>query len=476
MGNTCSGNSTKCLVLTQDYTQTSVPLNCKVDGERFAALAASCGVKDVTIDHDGKLGAAKQRIAEFGKKCYPGDTFVLFFAGHGMSVADKDGDEADGMDEALCFTDRAGQMTEADALTDDALVTQLTTALKPGVKVVIITDCCHSGTIGDLEKPAWKGYQAVAISACQDYQESIDTGAGGMLTGLILETLEDLVATSPTDNLTMASLQEKMEASSHYAQFSDTQQLNIAGTAETKLDEFLWPLVPSVGFSVDAFDNELGEGLLDPSQFTTRAAETKPANWQEAMVHYHNVVRAAHGAGPVEWDDELAAHAQMAADENCAADSLFHVHCSEYGDGQNGAMCFEGGDEVVAAHSSVRMWYDELHTGPYVDGMEFSMETGHVTQVLWKETTRIGAGRAGRYIHCNYNCGNMAGAFADNVQATCEGDVEEVMDDGPVQRENCKKMLEENADYLSYLESDEGAREGFLAEHPYMKDSGIAGM
>ena len=49
---------------------------------------------------------------------------MLFFAGHGMSVADADGDEADGLDEALCFTDRSGQMTAAEALTDDALVTQ----------------------------------------------------------------------------------------------------------------------------------------------------------------------------------------------------------------------------------------------------------------------------------------------------------------------------------------------------------------
>ena len=127
-------------------------------------------------------------VKDVGERCQSGDTFVLFFAGHGMSVADDDGDEEDGTDEALCFTENGVLNTKA-ALTDDTLASLLTRVLRPEVNVVLFMDCCHSGTVGDLDKQCWAGRQAVGMYACQDYQESADTGASGMLTGMVLETL-----------------------------------------------------------------------------------------------------------------------------------------------------------------------------------------------------------------------------------------------------------------------------------------------
>lgn len=432
MGNTCSlcgpprNGVTRSLVLTQDYKLSKQPLNCKVDGERFVSLAQKCGVRDNKLDHDGTVEGAEEQLRKFSKRCRSGDTFVLFFAGHGMSVKDEDGDEEDGMDEALCFASGS----EFKTLTDDEL-SVLLDDFDDGVNILLIMDSCHSGTVGDLEKPCWAGRRAVCISACQDYQESVDTGSGGMLTGLILETLEELVAESPLETLSVQDLVDAMEASAHYVDFSESQQINATHTSSCSPASFQWPLVPEVGFSVSIFDDECGKGLLDATQFTTRAASSAPEDFAEAMVYYHNIAREAHGAPPVEWDDDIAAHAKLAADQ-CASEGFSHCHCYEYEENQNGAMhtAYESMEPRVAVHHAVRFWYNEVNEPGYSDGMDLNYATAHFTQVVWKGTEKIGAAMSGQYIMCNYGpMGNQTGAFGDNVEAAVQGDVEEVLDE-----------------------------------------------
>lgn len=71
-----------------------------------------------------------------------GDSIVFTYSGHGTYIPDKDGDEADGTDECLCPYDL---MTKGP-VTDDQLH-DLYTEKKPGVKLVILSDSCHSGTV-----------------------------------------------------------------------------------------------------------------------------------------------------------------------------------------------------------------------------------------------------------------------------------------------------------------------------------------
>lgn len=75
-----------------------------------------------------------------------GDTVVITFSGHGTYAPDRDGDEADRLDEALCPYDIA---TGGGALIDDEL-RALFAARKGGVKLVLISDSCHSGTVNRL--------------------------------------------------------------------------------------------------------------------------------------------------------------------------------------------------------------------------------------------------------------------------------------------------------------------------------------
>jgi len=74
------------------------------------------------------------------------DAVFLHYSGHGTKVRDRDGDEADGYDEALVPVD----YTKAGLIEDDDLYDILCKPLAPGATMVSLMDCCHSGTILDL--------------------------------------------------------------------------------------------------------------------------------------------------------------------------------------------------------------------------------------------------------------------------------------------------------------------------------------
>ncbi|OCP17125.1 caspase family protein [Ensifer sp. LC163] len=76
----------------------------------------------------------------------PGDRAYLYYSGQGLQVTDQDGDEDDGMDEALAPFDLAAKAKDwVGAVTDDELDAILE-RLK-GRAVTLVIDACHSGTI-----------------------------------------------------------------------------------------------------------------------------------------------------------------------------------------------------------------------------------------------------------------------------------------------------------------------------------------
>lgn len=151
-------------------------------------------------------------------------------------------------------------------------------------------------------------------------------------------------------------------------------------------------------------------------------------SFKDAMVYYHNIAREAHGAPPVTWCDDCASNAQAQADYCNSADTLEHGNCDDQG--QNAAMNYDGLDEAESAKGAVQMWYDELNSPGY--NYEGDFGAGHFTQVVWKGSTKMGAGIAGRYVIANYlEPGNMAGDYPNNVDENCSGDVSELYGDDP---------------------------------------------
>ncbi|MFN8330199.1 MAG: caspase family protein [Saprospiraceae bacterium] len=88
------------------------------------------------------------------KELKPGDLFYFHFSGHGQQVQDKDGDEPDGLDEALAAYDARseyipGKYQGENHIIDDELDKYLSKArlrLGPTGNVLNTFDACHSGT------------------------------------------------------------------------------------------------------------------------------------------------------------------------------------------------------------------------------------------------------------------------------------------------------------------------------------------
>ncbi|MBL7727608.1 MAG: caspase family protein [Dinghuibacter sp.] len=69
-----------------------------------------------------------------------GDIFLFSYSGHGTQVIDTNVEERDGKDEAWVFYDRM--------LIDDEML-WLWSEFDEGVRIVTVSDCCHSGAVID---------------------------------------------------------------------------------------------------------------------------------------------------------------------------------------------------------------------------------------------------------------------------------------------------------------------------------------
>ncbi|KAL6878255.1 hypothetical protein ACP4OV_012425 [Aristida adscensionis] len=78
--------------------------------------------------------------------CSYGDSLVFHFSGMGVQVADDDGDEVDGMDEAICPLDSF----QRGPILDDEINEAIVRPLVHGVKLHAVVDACHSATVLDL--------------------------------------------------------------------------------------------------------------------------------------------------------------------------------------------------------------------------------------------------------------------------------------------------------------------------------------
>ncbi len=140
-----------------------------------------------------------------------------------------------------------------------------------------------------------------------------------------------------------------------------------------------------------------------------------------AFVAYHNEKRAEVGVDKVTWSTELAREAQEWADHMAETGEFEHrprqgANATQHG--ENLAAGFGGGYDVL---SGARDWYGEKRL--YGDGSAVTqtsyLKTGHYTQMVWSQTSEIGAGvavgkrgqlKGWTIVVCNYNPpGNMLG-------------------------------------------------------------------
>ena len=127
-----------------DYPGTGSDLSgCVNDAKDWAATLARRGFKvEKLFDRQATGDAIRKAIRVLVGQAQPGDLSVVQYSGHGSFVPDADGDEPDGTDECLCPYD----IGTKGPITDDELF-DLFSDRRQGVKLFMISDSCHSGTV-----------------------------------------------------------------------------------------------------------------------------------------------------------------------------------------------------------------------------------------------------------------------------------------------------------------------------------------
>jgi metacaspase-1 len=127
-----------------DYPGTQNDLSgCVNDAADWrAALEARGFTVRSLIDSQATRAHMVGAMRELITSAKAGDSAVITYSGHGTFVPDLDGDEPDGRDEALCPYD----IDQGNVLIDDD-IHQLFAERAAGVKIVLISDSCHSGSV-----------------------------------------------------------------------------------------------------------------------------------------------------------------------------------------------------------------------------------------------------------------------------------------------------------------------------------------
>jgi hypothetical protein len=203
---------------------------CENDARDLASFAQNLGfeIRGPLLTKAATSTEVMKQARAVAEELAPGDIFLLSYSGHGGQVQNTNPDddpEEDKLDETWCLYDRE--------LLDDELFA-LFSEFAAGVRIVVLSDSCHSGTVTRAEpddpvdefaKPKqlpvdvaiateqenaalYKGLQkavpskrlasikatVVLISGCQDFQFSRDGRVNGAFTGALLKAWEDPAA------------------------------------------------------------------------------------------------------------------------------------------------------------------------------------------------------------------------------------------------------------------------------------------
>ena len=212
----------KALLCGINYRGTTSELNgCINDVDNVKKMLLSQGYQEQDIrvmTDDTKEQPTKHRIMIGllwlldNKENKEVDLF-FHYSGHGSWTVDKDGDEADGRDEALCPLD----YRRNGLIYDDVLKIFIQEHITPKAKLTCLIDACHSATILDLRfnvsvdeikkegeevKTTFRveahTYDEIkgnicVLSGCEDLQTSADAYIGGRYQGALTHSfLESL--------------------------------------------------------------------------------------------------------------------------------------------------------------------------------------------------------------------------------------------------------------------------------------------
>jgi hypothetical protein len=157
-----------------------------------------------------------------------GETAMFYYSGHGTNIADTNNDETDGQDECL-FT------LDGKVILDDELNLIIKKNLKATSTLLILCDCCHSGTMFDLKynynedtnnvKDADQPGKVYYISGCRDSQVSMESFINNQTQGALTAAFMSSVSEQANWKDFMTTLRSKL--SGQTPQLSTSKQIDI---------------------------------------------------------------------------------------------------------------------------------------------------------------------------------------------------------------------------------------------------------
>jgi metacaspase-1 len=112
---------------------------CEFDAEDMTEIAKSKGFEvQSLLTKNATVENVTKGISKAAEKLVSGDIFMISYSGHGGKLPDQNSDEVDKTDETWCLYDRQ--------FVDDELNNYFS-EFKDGVRVLVLSDSCHSGTV-----------------------------------------------------------------------------------------------------------------------------------------------------------------------------------------------------------------------------------------------------------------------------------------------------------------------------------------
>lgn len=122
-------------------------LGCVNDATQMALIAEQHGFegREVIANSQATFTYVTNKIKDAATKLSAGDIFFFTFSGHGSFMPDEDFDEKDYRDETLVLYDLM--------LSDDVLARDLWPRFAAGVRILMVSDSCFSGTVSQRIAP-----------------------------------------------------------------------------------------------------------------------------------------------------------------------------------------------------------------------------------------------------------------------------------------------------------------------------------
>ena len=126
---------------------------CENDADTMKDIALRQGFETHQLKTaDATRKAVADAIRSAASELSSGDFYLLTYSGHGGQVTDVNDDEEDGKDDTWCLYD--GQLLDDE-------INVLLAGFRPGVRVLVLSDSCHSGTMLRDVNPNFLGGQRV---------------------------------------------------------------------------------------------------------------------------------------------------------------------------------------------------------------------------------------------------------------------------------------------------------------------------